>query len=577
MKKSNKIVAFILAVSMVISVFTVPVFANEDVDGKPLQVVYTVLDKVVNGLVGGIAAMIKTPKWTKEADYKTSPAFIKGTVKADGTSDFTNIVKDGQKWSLGYSTASILTGNEVGETCDGDYYVGGSLSVTKKLATAQWDDQVVRTIAISDGRYLHIFAVLDAYGMANTDVLAIREKFLEGYKGRMPIGSINISALHQHSCVDTFGMNGDIVSALFTSSFKTTFGIELPSGQNKKFMENLYNVTIKSMNDAIDNMTEGTLKFGTVNVEEFIREKRDPIAFDPNINCFRFIPGNGSRETWICNAGIHCVGNGAAGTELTGDYPLYMQRYIDKNYNANFFYILGAELAISQTDHTETETEPGIVKKYISANEAEWAKEATYNSNTNDMRAMGEIMAQKLYGISEWQTVAPILNTCYKETKIKIDNNILILAAKGGLLVNNVVKSGLGKFKIVTEVGYAEFGNNIAVAIIPGELEACIAFGINENPKYYKDLTNGCQVPGALCWNGEEWENETFKNAVGNKKLVVFGLTNDQVGYLLMNNEWHSIFTENEEVVSAGKMAADTVAKTFLGIVKEYKTEMMPG
>lgn len=347
-------------------------------------------------------------------------------------------------------------------------------------------------------------------------------------------------------------------------------------------MENLYKVTVDSMNNAVADMKEGKLYFGTANVEEFIREKRDPIAYDPNINCFKFVPDKDkypeARETWIANAGIHCVGNGAAGTELTGDYPLYMQRYIDKEYDANFFYILGAELAISDDDHTRVEGGyEGDTTAYEKAHAEEWANDSSfvYNGNTSNIRARGELMAQKLNKIDNWKEVAPILNTRYKETTIDIDNNILVLAAKGGLLVNNVVKSGLG-YKIITEVGYAEFGTDLAVAIIPGELESAIAFGVNgtengafEASKYYTNLTDGCECPEGFCWNGEEWENETFQSAVGSRKLMVFGLTNDQAGYLLMNNNWHCIFTENEEVVSAGKMAGDTVAKAFLSIVKD--------
>ena len=95
-------------------------------------------------------------------------------------------------------------------------------------------------------------------------------------------------------------------------------------------MENLYNVTVKSMLDAIDDMQTGSLYFGTVDVSEYIRDKRDPQVFDKNINRLRFVPdAQGEEETWIVNGAIHCVGNGAGGTVLTGDYPYYMEKYIN--------------------------------------------------------------------------------------------------------------------------------------------------------------------------------------------------------------------------------------------------------
>ena len=84
--------------------------------------------------------------------------------------------------------------------------------------------------------------------MASTDVRAIRGIFAKYAEEKgLDITAINISALHQHSCVDTFGMNGDIVNALFTSCVKNILGIELPSGQNKDYMANLYEKTVNSM------------------------------------------------------------------------------------------------------------------------------------------------------------------------------------------------------------------------------------------------------------------------------------------------------------------------------------------
>ena len=539
MKK--KVISVILSIALMFSACSLCVFANEDVSDTGMQILYTAIDKTVNALVGGIASLLSTPRsWVSEKNYETPESFL------NGSNDFIDEPFEGAKWRLGYSDASLLTGKEL--SGESDYYVGGSLSVSKKLATAQWDDQRVRTIAISDGRGISIFAVLDAYGMANTDVRAIREKFLAQYARNEKIVSINISALHQHSCVDTFGMNGDIVSALFTSSFKNIFGMDVPSGQNKEYMENLYNKTIDTMNNAIEDMCEGELYYGKVNVKEFIRDKRDPEVYDEYLHRFRFVPDDTAKcETWFVEGAIHCVGNGAAHTELTGDYPYYMQQYIKENYNANFAYIQGAELAISDTDNTRTDNYNGDVQAAV---QPEW------KSETAEIRAYGELLAQKLGSIkaSDEKKLDPIFNIAYTECKVNIDNNILVLAAKGGLLVNNVVKSGLGKYKIVTEVGYAEFGKDVAVAIIPGELAPEVAFG------GANDILN--------CWNGETWEYDSYSSKAQSdgKELIVFGLTNDQVGYLLPNNNWHSYFTENEEIVSAGKNAAAQITEAYFEI-----------
>lgn len=533
MKK--RVTAIILAVSIFVSLFTFNAAASE-VTKPAEQTMYTALDKLVNTLVGGIAAMIKTPRgWINKKDYQ-SENFYEGNSKEE----FLSKPADNAVWSVGYSNASILTGKEVG---GGDYYVGGSLSVTKKLATKQYDDQKVRTVAISDGRGISIFATIDSYGLANSDVRAIRAIVAKWAKeNNIELTSVNISTLHQHSCVDTFGLNGDIVSALFTSSIKNFLNIPMPSGQNKDYMDNLYKVTTNSIISAINNMETGKLYFGTANVKELIRDKRDPQVFDENLNRLRFVPDNNtSKETWIVNGGIHCVGKGAAGTSLTGDYPYYMEKYINENENANFFYIQGAELALTNNASILTPNPADIEK---------------YDEGYAYLIAFGTELAKRLCAITDEKEVAPIFNIAFKEVWVKIDNNILVLAAKGGLLKNTVCKTGIGKYEIITEVGYCEIGKDLAISIIPGELAPEIAFGGADTAE--------------KSWTNEDWALPYFTDLDSSRKLLVFGLTNDQVGYLLTSNNWHSYFTENEEIVSTGKYAGVTIANAYIELQKEF-------
>lgn len=533
MKK--KIVALILSVAVFITAFALPSYAATEVTSDIERGFYQAVDKLLDGLVNGIASLIFEPHDWESKDSYVSENFYEGNTPEE----FIKVPAEDAVWKLGYSNASILTGKELTE----EHYVGGSLSVTKKLADEVRDDQMVRTIAISDGRGISIFTVLDAFGLANNEVRVMREKF-QAYadsKG-LEITSINISVLHQHSSVDTFGLNGDIINALFTSSFKNLLGMELESGKNKNFMENLYKVTVDSMIKATENMTEGKLFFGTSDISEYIRDKRDPQVFDGNMNRLRFVPSDGSKETWIINAPMHCVGNGAAGTMLTGDYPYFMEQYINEVANANFMMILGAELAITTNYPEVLELDPEIMAKY---NDEGYAR----------MAAFGELLGKIACEIVDSEEVAPILSIRFKEITVPVKNSIFRLAARGGLLTNTVVKNGLD-YEVVTEIGYAEFGTNLSVALIPGELAPEIAYG-------------GAIAPED-SWLGTEWNYTPFDEAT-ERKLLVFGVTNDQIGYLLTQNDWRSYLTENEEIVSTGPDAGAHIADAYLSLVNEIK------
>ena len=94
----------------------------------------------------------------------------------------------------------------------------------------------------------------------------------------------------------------------------------------------------------------------------------------------------------------------------------------------------------------------------------------------------------------------------------------------------------------------------IIVALIPGELAPEIAYG------------------GAIgaedSWDGTTWNFTYFQDATA-RKLLVFGITNDQIGYMLTNNDWRSYLTENEEIVSTGPEAGAYIAEAYLDLYNE--------
>lgn len=535
---TKRLTAVFLAVAMLFSAaFCVPATAAEEVTSPIERGFYRFVDKLLDFLVNGISSLIVEPGYLVDKDDYVSENFYEG-MSAD---EFLSTPAEGAKWSIGYANASIQTGKEL----EGGHSVGGSLTIGDKFATNIMDDQKVRTVAVSDGRGITIFACLDTYGLASTDVRGIRAAFAkEAEKLGLDIDAVNISALHQHSCVDTFGLNGNLVNALFTSCIRNIFGLELPNGQNKDFMANLYKVTVDSMLAAIDDMKEGELYYGAADATKYIYDKRTPYVCDTDLHRLRFVPDDGTAETWLLNAPIHCVGYGAGGTEITGDYPYFMEKYINENAGANVFYVLGAELAMtSEYDYLPE----------VDTNSAPYKEQGEGYAR---LALFGEELARLAISINNDRPVAPIFNIRLTEVYVPVDNSILKIAAKGGLLINQFVKSN-GTYEAVSEVGYCEFGTDIAVALIPGELAPEIAYG---------------GVDGAdKAWDGDEWNYSSFADAAANKKLLVFGVTNDQLGYFLPSNEWHSYLTENEEIVSTGRMAGAYIAEAYLTLFNEVR------
>ena len=502
----------------------------DELGGMMLKSLYKLADQIIDALVKGINKNIPSVKFEQKENF-TSEMFF------EGMEDYLSTPASNAVWSLGYGSASLQTGDEL----DGKHYVGGSLSFPKsKAATAIYDDQRVRVIAINDGsgRGTLIFAVIDGFGISSTDVRGIRKELADFAKANNIVG-INISVLHQHSCVDTFGMNGDLVKMIFTNPalnrINNTFGTDykLLNGQNASFMKHLYDVTVDSVKEAVNSMTTGKMYYSEIEAGEYIRDKREPMVFDSKIHRFRFVPDNGTKETWLCNMAIHAVGNGAAGTAITGDYPYYIEQEVNKA-GANFIQIQGAELAISS--------------KHDSLNLPEGTP------RLESLKIYGTTLGKLIVESNEAETeVAPLLNYRMKEYYVPVTNQILEFAGRLGALTNTVVTTDENNhvLEVATELGYLEIGTKLAVAIIPGELEPAIAYG------GYLDADHS--------WTGTDFDYPSLQDIVGtDKELLVFGLMNDQIGYILEDNDYSSILSGvNEEIVATGNVAGSTTINAF--------------
>ncbi len=139
---------------------------------------------------------------------------------------------------------------------------------------------------------------------------------------------------------------------------------------------------------------------------------------------------------------------------------------------------------------------------------------------------------------------------------VKAENQILILAVREGLINSVVAKDGLG-FTIITEIGYMELGNKVGVFFAPGEISPEIFWGN--------------ATTAEKSWTGESWDYAPLAETAGMDTVLCFGLCNDQIGYILTDNDVRSIFTENEEVNASSYHAASTLTEAYEELIASVK------
>ncbi len=455
------------------------------------------------------------------------------------------------RWRLGFAKQSIIPA-----VVNGKLYVGGYLAFPPNTVSGYITDQLIRAAAFDDGsgRGINVFAVIDCIGISNTDIRHIRT-LLKDFIAENNIVSLNISATHCHSGVDTQGIWGSLTEALRVNGKAVADGHpeDAVSGKNKDFMEYLFVTAADTVKKAVADMRPGKLEYTLADASEFVRDKRPPYIVDDKMTVMRFTPDDGEKSTVAVFLAAHPTCYGGRQREVSADFPYYLCDETERNgFNAMFFQ--GAEAAVA-TERGNSHIPEGL-------------------SRHGGIEAYGRTLGQLALGsINENMTeIEPMLNVAVTQAFVPSDNKILELAAKLRLVNNGITKVCMDNEQdsknydlyLATEVGYAEFGKTLKFALIPGELcPELLVGGAYEKDKAY--------------W-GADWKYPPMRSAVEGH-LTVIGLCNDTIGYIVPDNDFGSVFAKDhyEEAVSTGRRAASNIVGAFLRTVEKAEKTRISG
>ncbi len=484
----------------------------------------------VNGMLSSLSAHVSD---------EAIPSFFPGDLDDhfEGSGFFLSKPAANAQWRIGYAKQSILPYD-----IKGPLYLGGYLSMPPNRVSGVLDDLTVRATALSDtsGRGVHVFAAIDCVGLSNTDVRTIRG-LLQTEVSAYNIESIQISATHCHSGVDTMGLWGDLFQALKKNPRlvkKKKTAPDAVSGKNPEFMDHLFQTVAFCVRKALSDMTPGTAEFAALDGSAFARDKRPPDVLDPTVTVVRFLPEGKKPLIWTV-FGAHPTSFGSAQREISADYPYYLCRALENaGFEAAFFQ--GAEAAVA-TDRSVSDR-PGMTRT---------------ESIIHYGEALAELVLQADAGA--FKPLEPLLNIRISPVLLPAKNPLLLLAAKLKLVNNTLYKFPAGPdhtdYFFRTEVGYAEFGRDLRFALIPGEL--------------MPELVSGGTKTASESWSGADFPFPPMQTAVTGR-LAVIGLCSDCIGYIVPDNDYGSFFAplHYEEAVSPGPGTASHIVQAFLRTVE---------
>ena len=436
---------------------------------------------LVFGVIGAVWFFVdNTNELTSEHFYAGDAVFLSENEKGD-------------YWTVGFSKM-VITPKDVLENPE-SYYIAGYYGPIHPKEI--FDDMWVRAIYLDDntGRGGALFAVLDVVGLSNKEVLSIRE-MISDFADENNIKSVNVMTTHNHAGIDTQGLWGE--------PFK------LKSGNNSSYNEFIREKTVESMKDAYDNRENGRLFWGDITPEEdAFNDNRPPYVYDKSITGIRFEPfDNTLAHLYIVTLGCHPENMAAGNASISADWPYYMGEYIKEANGADYIFINGA------------------IGVLINA----YGLQEVFDGERNNKEftvAYGEMIGQYVLDIDYSEEIIPILNISISRILLPVENYFLIVAGKLKLLNINYVKNPgrESRYAIYTEVGFMQFGKSINVVMAPGELAPEFALG--------------GFLSAEDAANGYDMDVTPIFETLGEGKNLVFGLFNDQIGYIIPDNDFY--------------------------------------
>ena len=384
---------------------------------------------------------------------------------------------DNDRFSVGFCTCDITPENLTTHP----YWIAGhgiAHRITGQLdpitASAMWLD-------CGDGQGM-VLVSCDLIGLTGFEVQQIREG-LSDFCAETGCKNVTVSCTHTHAGVDTMGY----------------WGVLPKSGKDAVYMRRLLQTIIHLCKNAYKTRKTGKLYYGHTQAPELCFRWRKPDFTKPTLHRLRFVPDDGSAETWYLNFPAHPNTLGGKNRLLSADYVCYMRHEINRTKKVN---VLFAVSAIGATD-------------------------ISCHSNLEDTLVCGTKLGQKALEITDERQLMPDITLAAQEFVMPIDNFVLSLANTLGVFNARRCaadsETGCG---FISEITYISI-DGVQILTMPGEMF----------PELVWD-GGYCDAETSATGEAADVNPEPLSKIFNDNNLLIFGVTNDMAGYAIAVNDF---------------------------------------
>ncbi len=413
-----------------------------------------------------------------------------------------------------------------------------------RAANGIHDDLWARTMVIDDGTTRIAIVVLDAIGYMNDDAIDIRSRIPQEAGVTYTI----IASTHDHESPDLLGLWGD-------TPFKT--------GINKSYMEYVKTQVVNSVVTAVKNMRPARLSISEdlTGAIPLVKDTRKPEVFDSGLRLIKAIDtenGNilGSLISWADHPETLWSDN----LLISSDFPHYVREGVEKGvFNGDSLvkqgiggvavYINGAIGGLMTTHPSLPVEDPATHVEY---------SEPTFEKTEAQGKQLALLALNAMEkSVDEIDTagISLIVRTVF----FPIDNKMFQL----GTAIGTIARGTTGWMKARSEISVFNIGP-LSFATIPGEV-------------YPEIINGGVEAPDGGDFGIEPVEVPSVREMMTGKYKFVFGLANDEIGYIVPRSQWdaEAPFTYEKpdrpygEVNSFGPETAPLLHKNMKELLKE--------
>ncbi len=377
-----------------------------------------------------------------------------------------------------------------------------------RRATGVHDPLMARCLVLGDGKEKIALVSVDLIGLQYPNVKEIR-------KGLADFKYVLVSSTHNHEGPDVVGIWG---RGFFSR------------GVDDDYVASVVSKVVELVKKTAENLSPATAAYGTASDETLVGDSRKPVAKDGVLRVIKFTKAGGQETAgllvqWNC----HPEAMGSKNTLVTADFPYATVAKLKEQHKCPILYMSGAVGGLMAPPDGLIKNNEG---KVLEEGDFEYCR--LYGEAVADLATKATAAVEPIgltpFTVSAKPIAVPVTNPMYRLARVA-----RILRREGRIWEGDFQKLGemvsdetIDKPTAVeTEVAYLRLGE-VHVASIPGELYPELIYGTFQEP-----AEPNADFPDAPL-------EPTVESILPGKKWLLFGLANDEIGYIIPRRQWDS-------------------------------------